>query len=37
MSESELKEIIKWLDAESEPLLVQGTEDVVNDLMKEIK
>ena len=37
MNESEMKEIIKWLDAESEPLLVQGTEDVVNDLMKEIK
>ena len=37
MSESEMKEIIKWLDVESEPLLVQGTEGVIDTLMKQIK
>jgi D-alanyl-D-alanine dipeptidase len=36
MTEGEMKEIIKWLDVESEPLLVQGTVEVVNDLMKQI-
>ena len=34
MNESEMKEIIKWLDVESLPLLVQGTAQVVNGLMK---
>ncbi len=36
MTEGEMKEIIKWLDVESEPLLVQGTVEVVDGLMKEI-
>ena len=36
MSESEMKEIIKWLDADKNPLLVQGTIDVVDGLIKEI-
>ena len=36
MSEGEMKEIIKWLNAENEPLLVQGTVEVVNGLMKYI-
>ncbi len=36
MTEGEMKEIIKWLDVESEPLLVQGTVEVVNGLMKQI-
>ena len=36
MNEGEIKEIIKWLNAESEPLLVQGTVGVVNALMKQI-
>lgn len=36
MTEAEMKEIIKWLDVESEPLLVQGTEDVVDGLLKRI-
>jgi len=37
MRESEMKEIIRWLDVESEPLLVQGTTEVVKELMKEFK
>ncbi len=34
MNESEMKEIIQWLDVESNPLLVQGTELVVKGLWK---
>ena len=34
MSEEEIKEIIKWLDTTKKPLLVQGTEEAVKDLMK---
>ena len=37
MSESEMKEIIKWLDADKEPLLVQGTVEQVRELRKQIK
>ncbi|MCF6245328.1 MAG: hypothetical protein L3J43_09860 [Sulfurovum sp.] len=37
MSEREMKEIIQWLDVRKNPLLVQGTVEVVNILMKEIK
>ncbi len=37
MREDEMKEIIEWLDVKSHPLLVQGTGEVVDDLMKEIK
>ena len=33
MREDEMKEIIQWLDVESDPLLVQGTVEVVNTLM----
>jgi len=36
MNEDEIKEIIRWLDADSEPLLVQGTESVVDSLLKEV-
>ena len=36
MNESEMKEIIKWLDADKDPLLVQGTEEVVKGLWKKI-
>ena len=36
MSESEIKEIIRWLDNDKKPLLVQGTEEVVESLLKEI-
>ncbi len=37
MSESEMKEIIQWLDAEEDPLLLQGTEEVIKSLWKKIK
>lgn len=37
MNEEEIKEMIKWLDADKEPLLLQGTVRVVNMLMKEIR
>ena len=35
MNESEMKEIIQWLDADKNPLLVQGTVEIVNTLMKQ--
>jgi len=34
MNEDEMKKIIDWLDVEKRPLLVQGTVEVVNGLMK---
>ena len=37
MPESEMKEIIKWLDADKDPLLLQGTEDVVKGLWKKVE
>ncbi len=37
MSESEIKEILAWLNKDSNPLLVQGTYSVVNTLLKSIK
>jgi len=37
MNEDEMKEIILWLDADKNPLLLQGTEAVVKDLWKLIK
>jgi len=37
MREDEMKEIIQWLDVKSQPLLVQGTVEVVDSLMKEIR
>jgi D-alanyl-D-alanine dipeptidase len=37
MRENEMKEIIGWLDVESHPLLVQGTDEVVKSLWKELK
>ena len=36
MSENEMKEIIQWLDAEEDPLLLQGTEEVIKTLWKKI-
>ena len=36
MNEGEMKEIIQWLDADKNPLLVQGTEEVVKSLWKKI-
>ncbi len=37
MREDEMKELIHWLNAESNPLLIQGTVEAVDTLMKEIK
>ena len=37
MTESEMKEIIRWLDPEAKPLLLQGTEEVVKTLWKKMK
>ena len=37
MSESEMKEIIAWLEPKDNPLLVQGTEAVVKNLRKKVK
>ncbi len=37
MNEGEMKEIIQWLDADKDPLLVQGTENIVKVLWKQIK
>jgi len=34
LSESEMKELIRWLDVSKNPLLVQGTVEVVNKLFK---
>jgi len=36
MREDEMKEIISWLNVESHPLLVQGTVEVVNKLLKQL-
>ena len=36
MNEKEMKEIIFWLDADKDPLLLQGTEEVVKHLWKKI-
>ena len=36
MNESEMKEIIAWLDVKSNPLLIQGTKDIIYDLMNEL-
>lgn len=37
MSESEKKEIIEWLDSGSEPLLIQGTQSMIPELLKQVK
>lgn len=37
MSEDEMKEIIMWLDAKSNPLLIQGTKDIIHDLMNNLQ
>ena len=37
MSEDDMKEIIEWLDVQSNPLLIQGTKDIMGALMKEVK
>jgi len=35
--EVQMQQIIGWLDADKEPLLVQGTEDIINRLLKEVQ
>ena len=37
MNESQIKEVIKWLDTDKKPLLIQGTEDIVRSFWKRIK
>ena len=37
MSESEIKEVLHWLDPKADPLLMQGTREVVERLWKRIK
>jgi len=37
MTENEIKEIIRWLDTKAKPLLVQGTQEVVEILWKRLK
>ena len=37
MSESQIQEVLRWLDPMAEPLLLQGTEDVVETLWKRLK
>ncbi len=37
MNESEILEIIKWLDADKDPLLLQGTEDMVTSFWQRIQ
>ena len=37
MNEREMKEIIEWLDVKSNTLLIQGTKDIMNDLLKQVK
>ncbi len=36
MRENEIKELIQWLDASKNPLLIQGTVEVVNILLKRL-
>jgi D-alanyl-D-alanine dipeptidase len=36
MFESEMKKVLQWLDPDAEPLLIQGTKKVVDDLWKEV-
>ncbi len=37
MNESEIQEVLHWLDPESEPLLVQGTKKDIDSLIKQAK
>jgi len=37
MSEEEMIEVIKWLDEKSNPLLIQGTKEIIDDLMEQLK
>jgi D-alanyl-D-alanine dipeptidase len=37
MTENEIKEILRWLDPKAQPLLVQGTQKVVEELWKNLR
>jgi len=37
MNESELKEVLRWLDPTAEPLLIQGTKKDIHRLIKQAK
>ncbi|HIP17791.1 MAG TPA: hypothetical protein EYG78_00460 [Sulfurovum sp.] len=37
MNEKEMKEIIRWLDADKNPLLIQGTQELVKSLLMQIE
>ncbi len=37
MNESQIQTVLRWLDPEAEPLLIQGTEDVVKKLWKKLR
>lgn len=37
MTEAEMKELIEWLDAKSHPLLIQGTQEIMNNLMEQVQ
>ena len=37
MSEDNMKELIGWLDEKSNPLLIQGTKEIIDDLMEQVK
>jgi D-alanyl-D-alanine dipeptidase len=37
MSEAEMKELIKWLDDKSNPLLIQGTKGIINNLLEQVQ
>jgi len=37
MSESEIQEVLRWLDPKAQPLLIQGTQSVVEVLWKHVK
>jgi len=37
MSEEEMKALIQWLDAKSNPLLIQGTKEIMHTLMDQVK
>lgn len=37
MNESQIKELLRWLDPKSQPLLLQGTQEVVEILWKSLK
>ena len=37
MNENQIEEVLRWLDPNDEPLLLQGTESVVETLWESIK